>query len=186
MRILAKFSLVIALAFILCMPAVAQVAPATTTAAPAVTTSSTTDTGDRYFLMSTLGAGPATGWRGEGSVGVRLATDIYSLTSMNLAGGVGAVTEDVVYRAASARGVTLWARAGAGVTTTNATTSTSTMPTFGGGAMVSYDLSRLKAALAGLEAVASCKIMYTSTTVDGAATTTVKPMYQIGLKYAWQ
>jgi hypothetical protein len=180
-RTFSKLVLSILLLITLSVAAIAQ----TTATAPSTATS-TTDPGERYFLLATTGWGPATGARGEGSVGVRIGNDIYSLTSMNLAGGVGAVTEDVAYRAATAHGVTLWARAGAGVTTTNAVVSTSTMPTFGGGAMITYDLSRVKPALAGLEAVASCKILYTSTTVDGAATTTVKPMYQIGLKYGWQ
>jgi multisubunit Na+/H+ antiporter MnhB subunit len=205
MRTLTKFVFLFTL--VLCLAAFGQTATApgvgttsaTVAAATAAATTTTTnsdaasggsaaasDNTERYFLMGTGGWGPATGGRGEGSAGVRIGTGIYSLTSMNLAGGVGAVTEDILYRAASVRGVTLWARAGAGLTTTNTPTSTSTAPTFGGGAMVSYDLSRIRAALAGVEVVASCKIMYATTTVGSAATSTVKPMYQLGVKYSWQ
>jgi|GEM_PF-3028596 len=183
--------------FVFCLGALAQTATtalgaaSTEAAAAAPTTSASVtpaaaDSGEHYFVLGSVGWGPATGGRGEGSVGVRVGSGIYSLTSMNLAGGVGAVTEDVLYRAASARGVTLWARGGMGLTTTNSQSGTSTSPTFGGGVMVSYDLSRIKPTLAGLELFASCKIMYATTTVDGASTSTVRPMYQGGVKYSWQ
>ncbi|MEN6534270.1 MAG: hypothetical protein ABFD89_11450 [Bryobacteraceae bacterium] len=146
----------------------------------------TPETSERYFVLATGGWGPATGGRGEGSVGIRIGTGIYSLTSTNLAGGVGAVTEDVLYRAATSRGLTLWGRAGGGVQTTNTATETSTAPTFGGGLMLAYDASKIASKLAGLEFVFSAKLMYLTAAENNTTVTTVRPMYQIGAKFSWQ
>jgi hypothetical protein len=146
----------------------------------------TTSVSEQYFILATGGWGPSTGARGEGSVGVRIANNMYSLTSLNMAGGVGAVTEDMLYKAATTRGLTLWGRAGAGASTTNTAAETSTTPTFGGGLMLSFDASKISAKLAGLEFVGSCKAMYATTTVNGATATTVRPMYQLGLKFTFQ
>jgi hypothetical protein len=176
------------------MLATAQItAPAEPTQTPIVTTtpapSAEVDPTEKYFVMLGGGWGPATGGRGEGSIGVRFTQNVYAVLDMNLAGGVGAIVGDVLYRAASTRGVTLWGRAGAGASTTNTALETKTSPTFGGGLMLTYDLSRVSQKLAGLEGFFTTKVMCVTDTFGGAAnvatSTVVKPQYLLGLKFNW-
>jgi len=146
--------------------------------------------GPAYFVGANAGWGPDTGARGEGSVGIRLQTRVYAVTSMNLAGGVGAVVQDILYQAATTRGVTLWARGGGGATLARGGDLTSYSPTFGGGVMLAYDLAKISERLRGLEMTATVKAMNTTTvrTVDGVAETVsyTRPQYFMGLKFNWE
>ena len=142
--------------------------------------------GERFFVMASAGWGPETGARGEGSVGIRVTENVYGLTTMNAAGGVGAVVQDLLSKLATTRGVTLWGRAGAGATTTNLTDTTNYGLTFGGGVMMSYDLANISGKLRGLEVVVSAKAMYVPYSADGVSVTTiVRPQYFGGLKWNW-
>jgi hypothetical protein len=144
-------------------------------------------TTEKYFVMSTAGWGPQVGTSGDGSVGIKVASGVYSLTTLDLAGGIGAVNEDVAYKATTSRGVTLWGFGGAGFTSTNTTTDTSYDPTFGGGLMLTYDMSKITPKLANFELVAQVRISYGSytTTTDGVTSTAeaVKPSYRFGVKF---
>jgi hypothetical protein len=142
-----------------------------------------------YFVMTTAGWGPQVGASGAVSVGIGVAKNVYAITTLDVAGGVGAVTEDVAYRVACTAGVCLYGSAGAGMSTTNGTASTSYTPTFAGGGMVTYDASKLWKKLAHFEFVGQVKIAYGSytTTADGLTETgtAVKPQYRLGLKFNW-
>lgn len=145
-----------------------------------------TTASEKFFVMSSAGWGPETGARGEGSVGVRVTENVYSLTTMNAAGGVGAVVQDLLSKLATTRGVTLWGRAGAGATTTNLPDGTDYSLTFGGGVMLTYDLSLVSHKLRNFEAIASVKAMYAPyVSPDGVTGTAVRPQYMMGLKFNW-
>ena len=142
---------------------------------------------EKYFVMATSGWGPQVGASGDGSVGLKVASGVYAITTLDLAGGVGAVTEDVGYKAATTRGVTLWGFGGAGLTTTNTAEETKYTPSFGGGLMLTYDMAKISPKLKNFELVAQVRIGYGSytTTVDGVTNTAqaVKPSYRFGGKF---
>lgn len=144
---------------------------------------------EKYFVMATAGWGPQVGGSGDGSVGVKVLTNVFSITSLDLAGGVGALTEDVAYKASSTRGVTLWGFGGAGFTTTNTAETTNYDPSFGGGLMLTYDMAKISPKLTGLELVAQVRISrgsYTTTTAGVTETAeAVKPSYRFGMKFNW-
>ena len=53
---------------------------------------------EKFFFMMGSGRGPSdSGWRGELAVGAKMVSSVYGLLELNMAGGIGAISGDVLY-----------------------------------------------------------------------------------------
>jgi hypothetical protein len=159
-------------------------APAQETATTTATTATTTN--PQYLTLAGIGINRQTSPAVSGfiGIGIRVATSLYSLTQLNLAGGEGAATTGLAYKVATRGNIGLWGLGDIGVattTSTSATTDTSTTTTtasFGGGGMLTYDIGTKWTRLAGSQVFGKIEV--------AKAGSAVYPVYKFGFMYTFQ